>query len=401
MKKKCLRFTMSNEDSRMLMDSILDYMRWVKSVEDHRGTPSHLRYTRILMDFLIYVIHKDIAWDEMFTIETLEAFQTYSGYKAASRALRALSDYLFTQGRIDQPLKVSKPQTPLPDIYEQYLIYHAQSREVSPGQLRTLRRILGLFHEYLQRDNIKLAVLKIDHLDAFMATFKVSENTRRTYRHYLRGFLKYLYHEQRIIKTDLAPLVVGAPLFAQAKPPKFLRPQELQKLFSNLELTTPVHIRTYAMVHLAYYMGLRPKEISKIKLKDVSFKKKELTLRERKANNPTILPLPEKTIKAIAAYRLYARPNSKYEYLFLSFHSPHRPIKSVTVTNYISKAIKQAGLLSPPYSLRHAYAQSLLNTGATIYEIKEMLGHENIQSTKRYITIDIELMRKVLFDEEL
>jgi site-specific recombinase XerD len=155
------------------------------------------------------------------------------------------------------------------------------------------------------------------------------------------------------------------------------------------------------MVHLAYYMGLRPKEISKIKRKDVSFKKKELTLRERKGNNPTILPVPEKTIRAIAAYLFKARPNSKYEYLFLSFQSPHRPIKSGTVANYISKAIKQSGILSSSYSLRHTYAQSLLNTGATIYEIKEMLGHENIQSTKRYITIDIELMRKVLFDEKI
>ena len=45
----------------MLMDAILDYMRWVKSVEDKKGTPSHLRYTRILTDFLLYVIHKGIA----------------------------------------------------------------------------------------------------------------------------------------------------------------------------------------------------------------------------------------------------------------------------------------------------------------------------------------------------
>jgi site-specific recombinase XerD len=194
---------------------------------------------------------------------------------------------------------------------------------------------------------------------------------------------------------------VGAPLFAQAKPPKFLRPQELQQLFSNLNLTTPTQIRTYAMVHLAYYMGLRPKEISKIKIKDVSFKKKELTLRERKGNNPMILPVPDNTIKAIAAYVSLARPNSKYEYLFLSFQNPHRPIKSATVANYISKAIKQSGILSSSYALRHTYAQNLLNTGATLYEIKEMLGHESIQSTKRYISIDITLMRKVLFDEEI
>ena len=114
-----------------------------------------------------------------------------------------------------------------------------------------------------------------------------------------------------------------------------------------------------------------------------------------------ILPVPDDTIKALAAYVSLARPESKYEHLFLSFKNPHRPINPGTVTGYISKAIKQSGILSPPYSLRHTYAQNLLNTGATIYEVKEMLGHQSIQSTKRYITINIELMRKVLFDEEI
>jgi site-specific recombinase XerD len=114
-----------------------------------------------------------------------------------------------------------------------------------------------------------------------------------------------------------------------------------------------------------------------------------------------IVPVPEHTIKAIAAYVVNARPNSKYRHLFLSLHSPYRPISPNTAVQYISKAMKQAGLFSSAYWLRHTYAQNLLNTGATIYEIKEMLGHQNIQSTQRYLHIHTELMRKVLFDETL
>ena len=63
--------------------------------------------------------------------------------------------------------------------------------------------------------------------------------------------------------------------------------------------------------------------------------------------------------------------------------------------------MKKAGLSSTPYWLRHTYAQNLLHTGRTIYEIKEMMGHDNIQSTQRYLHINTELMRKVLFDETL
>jgi len=87
--------------------------------------------------------------------------------------------------------------------------------------------------------------------------------------------------------------------------------------------------------------------------------------------------------------------------LFLTFHLPYRPVSSATVIHCISKAMKVAGLNSSSYWLRHTYAQSLLHIGRSIYEIKEMLGHDNIQSSQRYITIHTELMRKVLFDEEL
>ena len=63
--------------------------------------------------------------------------------------------------------------------------------------------------------------------------------------------------------------------------------------------------------------------------------------------------------------------------------------------------MKTAGLSSSSYWLRHTYAQNLLHIGQSIYEIKEMMGHERIQSTHRYILVQTELMRKVLFDETL
>jgi len=393
---------MTEKSTQMLKQATRDYLQWMKSME-HKGSSTTLRYGFVLIDFLDFVKEKNIAWTSIFTLDTLKEFRKYTHLNNPSDAIRGLSFYLFDNGRIPQPLRRPYYQIDLPEIYEQYLLYYEQSRQVPYSQIKGIRRVLASLYEYLERFNIELAAVRIEQIDSFMAEFTPSfaPSTCKTYRHYLRGFLKYLYHEQRIIKTDLAPLLVGAPLFAQAKPPKFLRPHELQKLFADLKLTTPTHIRTYAMVHLAYFMGLRPKEISRIKLKDISFKKKALTIAQRKGNNPTIFPVPEKTLKAIAAYVLMARPNSKYKNLFLSFQSPYRPICPGTVTNYISKTMKHSGLFSSPYWLRHTYAQHLLNAGATIYEIKEMLGHQNIQSTKRYLHIDIELMRKVLFDEEL
>jgi site-specific recombinase XerD len=155
------------------------------------------------------------------------------------------------------------------------------------------------------------------------------------------------------------------------------------------------------MVHLAYPLGLRPVEITRITLDDISFQKKELTLSERKMQNPITLPIPEKTIKAMALYVSKGRPESPSRHLFLTHHFPYHPVSATTVVLYISKAMKEAGLPSSAYWLRHTYAQNLLHIGRSIYEVKEMMGHQNIQSTHRYLHINTELMRKVLFDEQL
>ena len=383
------------------MDAILDYMGWVKSVENAGGNPSAIRYTRILTDFLIYVIHKGMAWEKMFTLSTVEAFRSYSGYKGAFPALRALSDYLFSQGRINHPLSLSKPTPTLPDVYEEYLLYHSQGLNSSPPHLRRIRRVLSPFHEYLRKNGIPLSKLKIEHCDAFMATFKMSDYSRRFYRYCLKGFLKYLYHEKKIIKRDLAPLLVGPPQFAQQRLPKFLRQEQVKNLFASLKLSTPTQIRTYAQMHLAYSLGLRPAEISRITLDDISFQQKELTLRERKGGDVITLPLPENTIKAIALYVSKGRPQGSSRHLFLNHQFPYRRMRSNNVVGHIAEAMKQAGLSSSAYWLRHTYAQNLLFVGRSIYEVKEMMGHQNIQSTHRYLHISTELMRKGLFDEEL
>lgn len=289
----------------------------------------------------------------------------------------------------------------LPDIYEEYFLYLAHTREISQTKITTARRVLASLHDYLENHKLSLARLKIEHLDAFMGKFKVAKTTLRIYRSYVRGFLKYLYAERKIVKKDLASLLVGPPLFAQKKPPKFLRPQEVKRLFSSLKLMTSVDIRTYAMIHLAYSLGLRPKEISRITLDHVSFTRGELIIKERKTTIPTILPLPKQTVKAIAAYVFKARPETEHRHIFVTYYRAHSPVRPGTVAGAIGKAMKKAGLSSSAYWLRHTYAQNLLGIGRSIYEIKEMMGHENIQCTQRYLYIDTERMRKVLFNETL
>ena len=368
-----------NEDNEKLAREIQEYLDWIDALP-YKDSRIRGHYSVVLSDFLSFFRDKDISG------------------KNASDA--DLSRYVSLR-KIDQPLNARKQQIPLPDIYEQYLLHQQHSLEVSANYSKQVRRVLVFFHEYLETSSIDLSDLNMKHLDQFMAGFKVSQNALRIYRHYLRGFLKYLYHERGIIKKDLATLLVGPRLFARHKPPKFLRPEEVQKLFASLTISTRADIRTYAIVHLAYFLGLRPVEISRITFDDICFSKGELSLRKRKADNPITLPVPENVLKAIAAYVLKARPKSPNRHLFINFTFPYRPMSSATVVGYLFRIMKKAGLQSSGYWLRHTYAQNLLQIGRPIYEVKEMLGHDDIDSTGVYLHIHTDLMRKVLFNETL
>ncbi len=293
-------------------------------------------------------------------------------------------------------------QDVLPTEYEQYLDYYrAQVR--SKLTVQGVWRILSGFDIYLRKSNISLHKISIEQVDYFLALYNknYANGTSRTYRSHLRKFLKYLYQEG-YIKKDLAPLVVSPPEFARSKPPKFLRPNEVQKLFDGLDFSVAGDLRTYAAMHLAYYLGLRPKEISLITLDDISFRQKEIFIRSRKNYSPAHLPLPDDTIKAITAYIVGGRPKSEHRILFLQLIPPYNPVnKKNDITRSIREYIQKNNLSVSTYWLRHSYAQNLLESGASIYEIKEMMGHKSIDSTRKYLSIHINLMREVILDETL
>jgi integrase/recombinase XerD len=382
---------------RRRLQQVID--AYLQSMKD-QGHPDSTRddHQLELELFIAFVQHGRFRWDQIFSLDVLGLFKKEVG-KSYGRALRALSRYLFIHQKIKRPIE--KHFIPLPSVYEQYLAYRQKSGQVTERTVMQIRRVLVAFYRYLKSCDIDLGSLKIEHVDDFLAQFLVGfvPATCKLYRGCLKGFLRHLYHHKNIIGRDLAPLVVGRRLYARNKPPKFLRPGEVQKLFDGLSLSSPTAIRTHAMVHLAYFLGLRPVEIHRIGLDDICFTKAELTIRRRKNDNPMVLPIPPAVLKAVSAYMIGARPQSKCRTLFLSHQSPHGPLCAGAVASYMTAAIRDAGINGTAYWLRHTYAQNLLESGASIFEIKQMLGHDKIESTKVYLHVHIKLMRKVLFDE--
>jgi integrase/recombinase XerD len=383
-----------------LTRAIADYLGWMKSV-NYTAASQHLHRMQLEL-FLNFVKSQHLHWQQLFSVNTREHFKNISKLRTTA-AVNALSRYLVEKGHIKMPLPQHPSPRKLAGIFEEYLQYRQDSRQTNVRQLSAIRRVLSALCDYFNQHGITPARLRIEQLDAFMAEFCQSflPGTCRNYRTIVRGFLTYLYQQRGILKKDLAPLLIGAAQFAKAKPPKFLRLHEVKLLFESLSVDSAKDLRTYVMVHLAYTLGLRPCEICRITLDDIAFKKAQLSLEDRKNKQPLTLPIPEQTLKAIVAYMVGGRPNSQQRHLILSFHAPYGPIVPGLVGRYIQEAMHKAGLSSTPYWLRHSYAQHLLSSGASIYEIKQMLGHRHIESSRKYLHIHTDLMREVILDEPL
>jgi len=380
--------------------AITDYLHWMKSVN---YTPASRHLHRMQLElFLDFVKNRRLQWQQLFSVKTREHFKKISGL-CTTAAVNGLSRYLAEQGQIKTPLPQRPPPRKLSGIFEGYLQYRQEGHQTDTRQLNGIRRVLSALCDYFNQHGITAGRLRIEQLDAFMAEFcqPFSPGTCSNYRSIVRGFLSYLHQQRGILKKDLAPLLIRAPQFAKAKPPKFLRPHEVQQLFESLSVTSAKDLRTYVMVHLAYTLGLRPCEICSITLDDIAFKKEQVSVEDRKNKQPLTLPIPEQTLKAIVAYMVGGRPNSNDRHLILSLSAPHGPIVAGLVARYIQEAMHKAGLSSTAYWLRHSYAQHLLSSGASIYEIKQMLGHRHIESSRKYLHIHTDLMREVILDELL
>ena len=383
-----------------LEQAIQDYLKWMAS--NGYALSTQKNYQRQLSLFVTFINRSKSCCNEIFTQAQLKRFKKCTQLPNI-HAVTGLSRYLFNQGKIARHLRMNDKSDHLPNIYKAYLQYQQKRHQASARSIKAISGSLSHFYHYLERHHLKVEQLRIEDIDAFMATLyqRYSFATCRVYRSNLRGFLRFLYQEHRMLHRDLSSLLVGRREYAKTKPPNFLRPEEVQKLFAGLKTDTASDIRTYAWMHLAYTMGLRHNEICQISLDDMSFSRRLLTVRQRKGNNPLELPVPEHTLKAIAAYIIAARPQSQCRTLFLTLMPPYRPVHNHTVSYHIKKMMKKAGLSSPSYSLRHTYAQNMLEAGASIFEIKEMLGHDKIESTKFYLHVHTKLMRQVLFDETL
>jgi integrase len=216
----------------------------------------------------------------------------------------------------------------------------------------------------------------------------------------LRGLFQFLYIEGYISNpaAEALPKVQSAH---RVSVPTVWKPEELQKAKESIDLGNPIGRRDYAIIKLASSTGIRGGDMINLKLADIDWEKKEISIIQGKTSTPLILPLMEDTGWALIDYIKNARPKSQYNNVFLSHLSPFEPFRSPSafytlLTKYLVKAgVKPGGKTKAGiHSLRHTLASELLQNNVEINTIADILGHTDPESTRNYLKVNIEALRR-------
>ncbi|MDH7576774.1 MAG: tyrosine recombinase XerC [Bacillota bacterium] len=214
----------------------------------------------------------------------------------------------------------------------------------------------------------------------------------------LRTFFKYL-SEQKIIEAN--PLNLIRTPKRTKRLPHFLYPQEINNLFSSLEQKSVLDLRDRALLELLYSSGLRVGEAVQINLGDIDFSLRCLLLKG-KGKRERIVPFGSFAAEALETYVTRARPlitkklqTVTSEPLFVNWRG--KRLSTRGAYGIISKYLRQ---ISPnrnltPHALRHTFATHLLEGGADLRSVQELLGHQRISSTQIYTHVSGERIKLV------
>ena len=214
----------------------------------------------------------------------------------------------------------------------------------------------------------------------------------------LRGFFKYA-EEKGLCNPGLVYSLKAPRVYAHENLPSFVPYNIVQQILQSKKDTAGIGVRDYAILLLLSVYGLRCSEVTNMKLKDIDWRNETLYLRRAKNCRPQVLPLLPIVGNAIVRYIKEVRFNkSKKEYLFLCKRAPHEQLSTSTIYNLVKKELKDKGLELRhygPHSLRHTCATHLINTGHSLKEIADLLGHVGLDTTRIYAKVDIKNLRKV------
>lgn len=214
----------------------------------------------------------------------------------------------------------------------------------------------------------------------------------------LRDFFRY--GQTKGWNTPSLALSLKAPrTYKNEDVPSYVPWDVVRKILDERKDCVGTAVRDYAVLLLLSVYGMRCSEVTGMKLKDIDWRKEQIYLRRAKGCKPQIMPLLPIVGDAIVRYIREVRYNeSKSEYLFMCIRAPHGKLPNAAVYRMVSGVLKGHGVglrHYGPHSLRHGRATQLINTGYSLKEIADILGHMRLDTTTIYAKVNMATLRNV------
>ena len=289
-----------------------------------------------------------------------------------------------------------KDEQQLPELVQDFREYLTLGRNLSPNTIKSYTFDLKHLYEYAADQGLevlKLTYPDLEHFLAYLADLGLDTRSMARVVSGVRAFYRYLFVEE-IIESNPTDLL-EAPRIGR-RLPEVLAVEEIDRMIDSIDLSTSHGVRNAAMLELLYSCGLRVSECCELRFQDLSLEHKYLRVMG-KGSKERLIPMSDTAVARIMDYipirqEIQEKPGCR-DFLFLSRLG--RPLSRQMVFMVIKELAKEVGIRKSisPHTLRHSFATHLLEGGASLSAIRDMLGHADIATTEIYTHVELTGLR--------
>ena len=288
------------------------------------------------------------------------------------------------------------------DLIKHFSDYLRLEQSLSDNTINAYCHDIELFREHLEDSGKSLSVTEISHHDiedffAKLFDLGISSSSQARILSGIKSFYRYLIQEK--ICEDDPTLLVSFPSIGRHIP-EVLSYEEIVKMLDSIDLSQQFGHRNKAIIEVMYGCGLRVSEVISLNISDI-YMKDEFVRIIGKGEKERLVPIGKRTINELMLYvkgeRLHQDIKAKYtDKVFISARGTSLTRQSVFLL--VKSLAEKAGIKKTisPHTLRHSFATHLLEGGADLRAVQQMLGHSSISTTEIYTHVSDEYLREVI-----
>lgn len=207
----------------------------------------------------------------------------------------------------------------------------------------------------------------------------------------LRSLYKYLVKQGKLESNIM--LILNSPRYRRGLP-HFLKLKDIETIVASAE-EDALGLRNKAIIEMLYSTGMRVSELASLRLEDIREDSDELRVRGKRGKERIVF-IGEKARQALRDYLLYARPlleRKPNSALFLNRFGGKLSVRGVH--KIVSNLAKKGALYASPHTIRHSFATHLLDRGADLRAVQELLGHSSLSTTQIYTHLTVDKLKEV------